>query len=147
MKTMSDSQMRAWRLLLEAHAVTTQILSEELAAERDLPLVWYDVLVQLHEAGGRMRMHELADSLLLSRSATTRFVDRLETEGLIERMVCEEDRRGTFVGLTQHGHQRLREAAPVHLRGIDEHFGRHLTRSEADALASALAKVVRAEQH
>ena len=77
--------MRAWRAFLEAHAAISKQMERELREECDLPLSWYDALVQLHEAGGSLRMHELADHLLLSRSATTRFADRLEGAGFIER--------------------------------------------------------------
>ena len=90
---LTSEQLQAWRLFLEAHAALTRTLESELMEERQLPLTWYDVLVQLEEAGGSLRMHELADRLLLSRSATTRFVERLESRELIERRACPEDRR------------------------------------------------------
>lgn len=67
-------------------------------------------------------MHELADRLLLSRSATTRFADRLERAGLIERQSATSDRRGTVVLLTAEGEAELKRTAPVHMRGIVEHF-------------------------
>lgn len=136
--------MRAWRLFLAAHAAVTRRLESELQDERDLPLSWYDVLVQLHEAGGRRRMHELADSLLISRSATTRFVERLERAGLVSRCPAPSDRRGTLVELTPHGKATLRAAAPIHLRGIAHHFADVLTREEAGVLGRMLEKLVRA---
>lgn len=139
-----DPQLRAWRAFLEAHAAVTRRLEHELRTERDLPLSWYDALLQLREAGGTLRMHELADRLLLSRSATTRFADRLQEAGLVDRSRAAEDRRGTEVSLTEHGRTVLRQAAPVHLRGIDEHFGRHLTADEADLLARLLDRIASA---
>ncbi len=139
-------RMEAWRLFLEAHAALTSDLGRELMAERDLPLTWYDVLVQLAEAGGALRMHELADRLLISRSATTRLVERLERRDLIERRACPEDRRGTSVVLTEVGEETLRRAAPVHLRGIDEHFASRLTDQEAAAVVKALRKLVPADR-
>ena len=114
--------MRAWRAFLEAHAAISKAMERELREECELPLSWYDALVQLHEAGGSLRMHELADRLLLSRSATTRFADRLERAGLIERRSATSDRRGTVVLLTAEGKAELRRTAPVHMRGIGEHF-------------------------
>jgi DNA-binding MarR family transcriptional regulator len=114
--------MRAWRAFLEAHAAISKKMERELREECELPLSWYDALVQLHEAGGSLRMHELADHLLLSRSATTRFADRLEGAGFIERQSATSDRRGTVVLLTEDGKRELKRTAPVHMRGIIEHF-------------------------
>lgn len=134
--------MDAWQRFLRAHATVLRVLERELAEERDLPLTWYDVLLQLNAAGGRLRMSELADSLLISRSATTRFVDRLEARGLLTREPCHDDRRGTYVVLTTTGKTTLREAAPVHLRGIDQHFGRLLTDDDARVLAKTMGKLI-----
>lgn len=139
---LKGKQLEAWRLFLEAHASVTRTLERELMDERRLPLTWYDVMVQLQEAGGSLRMHELADRLLLSRSATTRLVERLEKRDLIERRACPEDRRGTHVVLTDGGLAVLRDAAPIHLSGVGEHFAERLTGSDTEALISALKKLV-----
>src|SRR5687767_11095724 len=96
-------------------------LEAELLAEHQLPLAWYDVLVQLaHAPGRRLRMAELAERVLLSRSGLTRLVDRLVREGLVVRDSCSSDGRGVNAVLTEHGLTRLRAAAPTHLRGIGE---------------------------
>lgn len=137
----SPEGLRAWRAFLEAHAAVTRTLEDELREERDLPLTWYDVLVQLDEAGGRLRMHVLADRLLLSRSATTRFAERLEREGLVERHRSGDDRRGTDLVLTGRGREVLEAAAPVHLRGVEEHFGRCFDPEEAETLAALLSRL------
>ena len=135
-----EQHLQAWRALLEAHAALVRRLNDELQVECGLPLTWYDALVQLHEAGGRLRMGELADRLLLSRSATTRFADRLESAGLVVRRPVEDDRRGTEVALSEEGLATLRSAAPVHLRGIAEHFAAGLDAEEAVALTGLLAR-------
>jgi DNA-binding MarR family transcriptional regulator len=140
--TVKKEQLEAWRLFLEAHASLTRILEREMMDERQLPLTWYDVLVQLDEAGGSLRMRELAHRLLLSRSATTRFVERIEKQDLIERRACPEDRRGTHVVLTAGGKDVLRNAAPIHLAGIREHFADRLTEADTQALIRALSKLV-----
>ncbi len=142
---MNSAHMQAWRTFLEAHANVVKALENELRAEADLPLTWYDALIQLKEAGGSLRMHELADRLLLSRSATTRFADRLEAAGLIGRQPCDADRRGTRVYLTDQGLATLRAAAPIHLRGIEEHFARHLSAGDAAALTRILGRVLAAK--
>lgn len=142
---MEDTHLIAWRTFLEVHATLVKTLERELKAEADLPLTWYDALLQLKEAGGSLRMHELADRLLLSRSATTRFADRLEAAGFIGRQACDVDRRGTRVYLTDRGLEMLRSAAPMHLRGVEEHFARHLTPADAATLAQMLGRVLAAE--
>jgi DNA-binding MarR family transcriptional regulator len=139
------AQLAAWRLLLEAHASTTELLEHELVAERGLPLNRYDVLLNLAEApGGRLRMQELSASVLLSKSGLSRLVDRMVEAGLVRRERCEDDRRGWFAVLTDQGRSALRRAAPIHLRGIHEHFARHLDPAEVEALTAALSKVVAA---
>ncbi len=139
-----EERLAAWRAFLRAHVVVIDALGRELEAARGLPLTWYDVLVNLHAAGGRQRMHELARSVLLSKSGITRLVDRMEDAGLLTRETCPEDRRGMLAALTPAGRAALRAASPVHLRGLQEHFGRHLTDDEAAVLRSALEKLVAA---
>jgi len=129
-----DPRLTAWRTFLRAHASVVRDLERELQSEQHLALTDYDVLVQLAAAGDRrLRMSELADALLLSRSGATRLIDRLVTDGLVERVTCESDRRGQWASLTDAGHQRLRRASPTHLRGVAEHF---LDRLPPDDLAT-----------
>jgi DNA-binding MarR family transcriptional regulator len=139
------AQLAAWRLLLEVHATTTELLERELVAERGLPLSRYDVLLNLAEApGGRLRMQELSASVLLSKSGLSRLVDRMVEAGLVRRERCQDDRRGWFAVLTDQGRSALRRAAPVHLRGIHEHFARHLAPEEVQVLTAALSRVMAA---
>jgi DNA-binding MarR family transcriptional regulator len=120
-------------------------LERELEAQCGLALSWYDVLVQLNEAPDkRLRMQRLAQAVLLSKSRITRLVDAMAAAGLLRKEPCVDDRRGVEVVLTSEGHERLRAAAPVHLRGIAEHFSAHLTGEEATSLQSALARVAKA---
>lgn len=137
--------MAAWRAFLESHARVIAKLEHELERERGLPLTWYDVLVQLNEAaGGRLRMSELAEAVLISRSGLTRLVDRMAKAGLVERLPCPEDRRGTHVALTEAGRAKLAGAAPVHLRGIQQHFARYLSDEEAEELCGMFARIIAA---
>jgi DNA-binding MarR family transcriptional regulator len=141
----TPERLDAWRAFLQAHASVVGALETELEAERDLPLPWYDVLVSLSDAGGRLRMQDLAERVLFSRSGLTRLVDRMAGAGLVTRERCEDDRRGTFAVLTPTGSARLREAAGVHLRGIHDHFTKHLSDADVRALTAALDKVLRGE--
>lgn len=141
-----DIRLGAWREFLRTHAVVTAALARELETAQGLPLVQYDVLVQLDEAaGGRLRMQELATRVLFSRSGLTRLVDRMAADGLVGREPCEGDRRGTYTVLRSAGRRRLRAAAGVHLRGVHEHFTRHLADADVRALGRALGAVLDVE--
>jgi DNA-binding MarR family transcriptional regulator len=119
------------------------VLEDELKCARGLPLTWYDVLAQLHNApGNRLRMKELAGSIMLSKSGLTRVVDRMMGADLVAREACPSDRRGYEAVLTAAGRQAFEEAYPVHLEGIQRHFSRHLTEDEARVLSTTLAKLL-----
>ena len=140
---LDDRRLAAWRALLASHAALVGRLGEELQEEKGLPLPWYEVLLWLGQAPeGRMRMGELADSLLLTPSGVTRLVDRMEAEGLVQRQQCPSDRRGWNAVITSAGRARLRSAAPVHLRGVEQHFGRHLVPAQAAALRLLLSELL-----
>ena len=139
---LTDLEMAAWRSFLEAHRRVIDVLESELRSNEDLPLAWYDVLVQLSESPSRaLRMQELADAVLLSKSGLTRLVDRMEGEGLVERRPCPDDRRGIEAVLTEAGMQRLRGAAPTHVAGVRSHFADLLRPGEAAVLAQALTRI------
>jgi DNA-binding MarR family transcriptional regulator len=119
----SRRQLRAWRTFLGAHARVMRSLETELLAEQHLSLVSYDVLVQLAEsADRRLRMAELAEAVLLSRSGVTRLVDRLERAGLVTRQRVAGDGRGVIAELTPAGLETLRRASATHLAGVIRHF-------------------------
>jgi DNA-binding MarR family transcriptional regulator len=137
----AKSRVEVWRSFLEVHARIVDQLEHELSDERGLPLSWYDVLLQLREAGGRLRMQELASRLVLPRSSLTRQIDRMQSAGLVEREPSLDDGRGTVAVLTAEGRSTLRRAAPVHLRGIEEHFARKLDGRDVAAFKRILAKL------
>ena len=144
--TNRDSRLAAWSTFLRAHARVVRELERELQADQDLALTDYDVLVQLAAADERrLRMSELADRLLLSRSGVTRLVDRLVADGLVERVMCESDRRGQWAALTDAGHARLRRASPTHLRGVATHFLDRLSPDDLASLERMLANLLDAE--
>ena len=139
---LGDQQFEAWKALLRAQAELISTLDRELQEERGLPITFFDVLIQLSAAGGRLRMSELADAVLLSRSGVTRLVDRMVRDGLVRREACPTDRRSMYATLTAKGKRALAQARPVHLRGVAEHFGRHLSDDEAKTLTAALGRMV-----
>jgi DNA-binding MarR family transcriptional regulator len=135
-------EMRAWQGLLRAHASLLARLDAELQASSAMSVSDYGVLVQLSAAeGGRLRMSELAEALLLSPSGLTRRLDGLVTAGLVERVRCPTDRRGAYAVLTESGHRRLVEAAPDHVDQVRRNFVDRLDRTQLAALADALEQV------
>ena len=117
-------------------------LDAELQASQAMSVSDYGVLVQLSEAeGGRMRMSELADRLLLSPSGLTRRLDGLVHAGLVDRVRCPTDRRGAFAVLTEAGRRRLEGAAPDHVDQVRRHFVDRLSRRQLESLVDALSKV------
>lgn len=138
-----DPRLEAWRAFLRAHARVVRELEAELQREQSMALTDYDVLVQLADADDRrLRMGDLADRLLLSRSGATRLVDRLVASGLVERVTCDDDRRGQWAALTDSGLERLRRAAPTHLRGVANHFLDRLGEEDLAALRRMLDPIV-----
>jgi DNA-binding MarR family transcriptional regulator len=131
----------AWRSLLRAHATLMRQLETELEQQTGLALADYDVLIQLANAGGELRMTELANRALISRSGMTRRVARLVDDGLVRRADAGADGRGVVVALTDAGVARLAETLPTHVRGIAQHFIARLDDPELAILETALDKV------
>jgi DNA-binding MarR family transcriptional regulator len=141
-KLLSRDELGAWRGLLRVHSSMTKALDAELVREHQLPLSSYEVLLFLADSpGGRMRMSELADGVLLSRSGLTRLVDRMERDGLLRRQRCEEDQRGWFAEITADGRALFERARKTHLDGVRERFLSQLSREEQRTLAALWEKV------
>ena len=136
-------ELGAWRGMLRVHAELTKALDAELAETHGLPLSSYEVLLFLAgEPGGRMRMSELADSVLLSRSGLTRLVDRLERAGLLERVQCDEDARGYFAQITPAGREEFNAARRTHLEGVRRLFLSRFSRDELRELGGLWERVL-----
>jgi DNA-binding MarR family transcriptional regulator len=133
--------LEAWRALLEAHATLMRQLQTDLVEKTGLDLNDFDVISQLAQAGGALRMTELAGRAFSSRSGLTRRIDRLVEEGLVRRTTAEGDARGVVVTLTDAGAARVSETVPVHLRTVADLFVAKLDDQELAMLESALKKV------
>jgi DNA-binding MarR family transcriptional regulator len=137
-RQLDERELRAWRGMLRVHATLTKALDAELDAEHSLPLSSYEVLLHLDDAEGRrMRMSDLAATVILSRSGLTRLVDRLEREGLIARESCPSDARGSFATLTPAGRRKLEAARATHLAGVRSQFLQHFSDEELEVLGAA----------
>lgn len=136
-----------WALFLRTHAAVVHRLDQELLEATGLPLSWYDVLLELDAAPDhRLRMRELGDRVVLSRSRVSRVVDELAHKGLVRREPDPADRRGAHAVLTDAGRTELGRSAPVYLAGIHEHFARHLTAQQRAAMHAGLHQVLAAEE-
>lgn len=139
---LSETELRAWQALLHAYQDVVRVLDLELREAHDLSLAAYDVLLRLARAPDRtLRMHELAERVMLSRSGVTRTVDRLVSKGLVLRLPDAEDGRGTHARLTERGRRELRRAARTHLRGIREHFLSRMGEDQVESVAAALEAI------
>jgi len=133
---------RAWIAFLTAYGRVTRALSAELMDGAGMSLADFDVMAQLAGADGyALRMSELADAALISKSGLTRRVDRLAVNGWVTRRRCTEDGRVHWATLTPLGVRAFRSAAPGHLRAVAERFGASLPASEMDRLTRDLMKI------
>src|ERR1051325_7671385 len=121
-KRIGKAQLDAWRAMLRGQALLIEEIERELATAKLPPIGWADVLTALDKAGGGVRIHELADAVILSRSGLTRLLDRLEKARLLRREPCEDDRRGAYAAITPAGRKMLDRMWPVCERCLAEHF-------------------------
>ncbi|GAA1307214.1 MarR family winged helix-turn-helix transcriptional regulator [Saccharothrix xinjiangensis] len=140
------TELGVWRSFLRAHARLTRVLEAELIAGQRLSLAAYDVLVQLAESPQhRLRMTELAEAVLLSRSGVTRLVDRLERANLVLRERADGDGRGVVAVLTPQGLERLRIASGTHLTGVVRHFADEFGPAELEAFGHTCDRLATGE--
>lgn len=134
-----DPQVAAWRGLLVAHSRLVPAVEADLRAAGQISLSWYDVLLELNAAPGRrLRMSELGQRAVLSRTRVSRVVDELAAAGLAERQPDQADGRSSFAVLTPAGRNALRRAWPVYREAIRRHFGTRLTAEQCRELATLL---------
>jgi DNA-binding MarR family transcriptional regulator len=141
--TLDDLELRAWRGMLQVHAAVTRELDTQMHAEHDLSVSAYEVLMFLADADShRLRMSDIADRVLLSRSGLTRLVDRLVSLGLVQRNPCADDGRGSYAELTPAGLERLNAARRTHLEGVRRFFLDRMSRDDQRALAETWGRVL-----
>lgn len=129
--------------MLRVHAAITKELDAELAAAHDLPLSSYEVLMTLAtHPDGCLRMSDLADSVLLSRSGLTRLIDRLGRNGLVKRRACAGDARGQLAAITPRGRELFDKARATHLDGVRRRFLSQLSAAEIEELATLWNRVL-----
>lgn len=138
----SASDRTAWRTVLDAQSALMRLYEREMQATCGISLAWYDVLIHLTEAtDGTMRMSELADTLLLSRSWLTRRIDGMEAAGLVLRCKADDDGRGVCAALTGQGRTLYRRAARTHVSSIRRHFLAYLDPAETHTIEACFARI------
>jgi DNA-binding MarR family transcriptional regulator len=135
-------QFAAWRALLLAHHRAVRAIEADLDAAGTIPLTWYDVLLELRATPDGLRMQDLGERAVLSRSRVSRLVDELEAQGLVARTPDPDDGRATIARITPAGEAAFRATAPAYLAKIDEHFNAYLTDRERVVITEALQRVV-----
>ena len=141
---LDEKTLAAWRGLLFAHAKVIRRLEADMHEQHDLPITWFDVLSRLNQSpDGRLRMHELEEVLVFTRSGVTRLADRLEAAGLVRRERSPEDRRGVYLALTAAGRAKIAEVWPDHVASIQRHFGQYLDARDAESLRTAAGKILK----
>jgi DNA-binding MarR family transcriptional regulator len=137
----TSQEVEAFRTFMQAHALLVGAIEQDLAAAELPPLAWHDLLAALDRAPeGRMRIHQLADAIVFSRSGLSRLLDRLEKESLLRREPSPVDRRGAFAVITDSGREVLGRMSSVYRRTVEEHFVPHLG-AEVEALQASLERV------
>ena len=142
---MTNTHLQMWRSFLETHSTVVKYLERRMEEQHGLPLSWGDVLIQLADGPeARLRMGELAESVLLTRSGITRLVDRMIAEGLVDREPCPGDRRGYYAVITQKGRDAIERIGPDHSKDAWEVFLGHITEEEAVLIGTVFNRVLAA---
>jgi DNA-binding MarR family transcriptional regulator len=140
---LTEDEQRSWRAWISVSLLLGDRLNRDLQEQHGITLADYEILVRLSEAEHRrLRMSDLAEATLSSRSRLSHQIDRMEKAGLVERQVCDSDRRGSFAVLTTHGWDMLVDAAPAHVESVRTHLVDVLTPKEFAALGAACQRVV-----
>ncbi len=132
-----------WRGFLFANAKVVRALDTDMIEQHDLSLTWFDLLSRIKQAPGqRLRMHQLEEASLFTRSGITGLADRLEKAGFVRRERSAEDRRGVYLAITQAGIDKIDEVWPDHELSIQSYFGRHLDPQGTKALQAVTENIL-----
>jgi DNA-binding MarR family transcriptional regulator len=143
----NDDAIGAWSAFLRAHAAIVRSIDRDVERDGGIPLRWYDVLLELNAAPGRrLKMQELSELVVLSRTRVSRVVDELEGAGLVTRQANPDDRRSSYAVISDTGRRALRRAAPVYLNSIQSRFAARLTPAALKAIRAAMEILAEPEE-
>lgn len=138
-------RLALWWALASARDHVVLAVANQLDDECDLTLPWFTVLDQLYAAGGRLRLHDLAERATMAPSSLSRVIEKMVDAGLLERVPTPDDGRGARAVITREGKARYRAALPVFRRAVQQTFARHLTETDVVALQRVLPKLTPGE--
>jgi DNA-binding MarR family transcriptional regulator len=139
---LSADEQLVWRAYLDVSRLLNEKLSRQLAEADDLSMAEYEILVQLSELPERqLRMAELAERAVNSRSRLTHTVGRMEQRGLVRRDPCRDDGRGVECTLTDAGLAAIEDAAPGHVEAVRQMVFDPLCAGEVERFGAALEKI------
>lgn len=136
----SDAAVLAWARLVRAHRTALAAVEAAIKAAGHPPLEWYDVLLELERAGP-LRPRDLQARLLLAQSNLSRLLDRMGKAGVVESRLCDDDRRGQLVSVTDAGRALRRRMWPAYGAAIAAAVGSKLTDAEAESVATLLGRI------
>lgn len=140
----ADVRHEAWAAILRTQKIVTEAVQTALGEAGLPPLEWYDVLLELKMAPGKaLKQHELAEAVVLAKFNLTRLLDRMESEGVISRRPCAEDRRVKYACIESKGEILLRQMWPVYQQTLDAHFSAQISEADAKQMQQALSQVRR----
>ncbi|MCH8744641.1 MAG: MarR family transcriptional regulator [Chloroflexi bacterium] len=146
-RPLDEEQAKGWREFVQTFGTVMHQLDQHMQTDQDMLLAWFDVLAHLIVAPeGRLRMHELAESLVLVPSSLTRLIDRMCSAGLVKREPCPEDRRVVYCVITPAGQAAYHRVSPGHSSRVEERFMCYLNREDVKALRRIFSKVREAKK-
>jgi len=142
-ENLEPNMLDAWRGFLFANAKVVRALDSDMIEQHDLSMTWFDLLSRIKQAPRqRLRMHQLEEASLFTRSGITGLADRLENAGFVRRERSAEDRRGVYLAITQAGIDKIDEVWPDHQLSIQNHFAQHLDPEDIKALRATTQKIL-----
>lgn len=139
---LSEDEQRMWRAYLDSSRLLMRVLDRRMAADSGINLSDFEILALLSEAPQqRMRMNELADITVTTRSGVTRAVKRLTDAGWVQQVKCDEDKRGLYAELTETGTAKLLGAAPGHVEAVRTHLFDLLSLREVELFTHSYAQI------
>lgn len=142
-RKITENQIDVWGMMLRIHSNALISIESDLSRSGRISLVKYDVLLVLRKsADKKLRMSEIAEKCVLTKSGLSRCIASLEKEGLLEKEVCESDGRGYFAKITKKGEKTLKEAWPIYKNGIEEYFLKNLDDSEIAQMGKLFERIL-----
>lgn len=145
-RKLTENQIDTWAKMLVIQSRSIISIDADLAQNEEISMVWYDILLILSkEKDKKLRLSQIADKSVLTRSGLSRCIANLESQGYIKREKCEVDKRSSFAVLTKKGQKAQKQAWPIYRKGIIENFLKHLDDKDISDLSRIFDKILGSE--